>query len=116
MGLLGRKNDDFELLDLTLLRKKGILKIPEEKDVVDFSQIPASQDVSMPNMPSLDPAIESNPFGFLDSVAQASSSASTGIPNSSDANAMKIKLDDFEYKLERLSERLERIESKLGSS
>ncbi|HLC53333.1 MAG TPA: hypothetical protein VJK03_02210 [Candidatus Nanoarchaeia archaeon] len=111
MGLMRKRNSSVDILDLTLLQKKGLLNIPERKpELIDLVGPSAS------TMPSTAPS--DNPFGMLDSFAQNASApplASAGSDVPSDMNALKIKLDDFEFKFQRLIERLEKIESSLDN-
>ena len=122
-----------DYFDYTLLQKKGLLKIeeqPKEESVkvdnqgfVDFTQ--STNSVSSSSQSSSSSAPADNMFGFLDNPASSSnpstsssiygnSSSSTSSDNNSDVNALRLKLDDTEYKLERLIERLAKIEEKLG--
>ena len=113
MGLFKKKGID--VLDLTLLQKRGILKVPEEKDL-DLTRPFAQSSSSLAQN-----STESSAFGFLDNLA-SNSSASNSAPsfNNSDSNlevqGLKNKLEDFEYKLERLLERLDSIETKLRNT
>lgn len=114
MSLLRKKSDDFEVLDLTLLHKKGILKIPEQKpDILDLT---AQQATAVAIQDSVNKQ-ESNPFTFLDTFAQGAEQQAlpSNSGESSDVNSLKIKLDDLEFKLERLLERLTRIDGRLDS-
>lgn len=60
-----------------------------------------------------------NPLASFDSVAQSSSSGSVygdeSNTSSLDVNQMKLKLEDLEYKLSRLSETLDLITNKLAN-
>lgn len=121
-----RKKEGIDILDLTLLQKKGILKIKPETteqspssqgNFIDFTGFPSPEPGS-PAPPSLPPSSsDSSPFGLLDSLSN-NSSQSTNVysqPNNSqsnsDLNTLKIKIEDLEYKLERLIEKLNKIES-----
>jgi len=103
-------------IDYTLLKKKGLLKIPEEKnEIIDFTTA-----ITQPTPPvsQLEPA---NPFGFLDAIPSASSTSpsvyenenSKNILPEANLNSLKIKIEDLEYKLERFLEKLTLIESKI---
>jgi hypothetical protein len=97
-----------EIVDLTLLKKKGLLKdAPQETEqsdgYIDFSN---SQS-----------AAPSNPLSFLDSLANTASSTPTPTypqSNSTDLQDFKVQMENLEYKLERLTEKLALIESKLS--
>jgi len=119
--------DDY--VDYTLLKKKGILKLKEEKlrsslrseggfvDLTPFrneTTIEPSSSSAMPPMGN---------FGFLSDMASVgSSSSSDNVPteslkvNESDLSALKIKLDDMEYKLERFIERIDKLEETLAKA
>jgi len=126
----------IDYFDYTLLQKKGLLKIeeePKEENVkidnqgfVDFTQSANSVSSSTASVSSASSAPVGDMFGFLDSPTSSSAnssssavygnssiSSSSGDTNS-DINALRLKLDDTEYKLERLIERLARIEEKIG--
>ena len=122
----------IDYFDYTLLQKKGLLKIKEQpkednikidnRGFVDFTN--ASQTSSSSTADSAAPTAPSGDmFGFLDSMASVGASnpsPSASVYGSSSSNAdseiatLKVKLDDTQYKLDRLIERLERIESKLS--
>ncbi len=105
-----KKEEGVDVLDLTLLQKKGILKVPEIKDeYVDITKV---------NQQSSGVKAESvSPFSFLDSLAQSNSSSSSSITsdNSADLSNLRVQIDNLEFKIERLLERLDKIESKIGS-
>ncbi len=82
------------VIDLTILQKRGILKKQEEK-------------TSEPKSKS------SDAFGFLDSLASSSSDESKTSIDSSEISHLKVKIGDFEYKLDRLLERLVILEDKI---
>jgi len=117
-----------DYVDYTLLRKKGILKLKEEKfknslsvedgfvDLTGFKNETTSEQ-SIPTNTS----VNTNNFGFLGDMASiGSSNSSTNRPseglkvNEDDLSALKIKLDDMEYKLERFIERIDKLEEKLN--
>src|SRR3989338_2362201 len=121
----------IDYFDYTLIQKKGLLKIKEQpkednikidnRGFVDFTN--ASQTSSSSTADSAAPTAPSGDmFGFLDNMASVgasnpSTSASLfgGTSNAdSEIATLKVKLDDTQYKLDRLIERLERIESKLS--
>lgn len=132
MGFFKEGND---YIDYTLLKKKGLLKVEEQKDVIDLSasNLPTSTPSFQPSQSATStPTSEnSNPFGFLDSnptstptptsffndtpsYSQTSESQNSSQPH--EFNALKLKVEDLEYKLERLLEKITKVESKLGSS
>ncbi|MDO8460403.1 MAG: hypothetical protein Q7S74_04800 [Nanoarchaeota archaeon] len=130
------------VMDIPLLHKKGLIKLPDPpklpKNVrltegfIDFSaDIESSSEDSQNPIQSSSSQLESspttsNPFDMLNSLASSNSSSQSipAIPDfdsSSPYNShphqdlahLKVKLEDLEYKLERFLERLEAIESKL---
>src|SRR3989344_998497 len=107
MGIF-RKNE--EVLDLTLLQKKGILKIKEEKDEVELTKSQANSNIA---------SHSSSPFEFLDNLAQTSQAdnknyfQSSTTANSADLQDLRVKFEDIEYKMQRLIERFEKIEEKI---
>ena len=124
MGLFRRRGVD--VVDLTQLQKKGILKSRQEtqgiKDVIDFSSYSKSR-TSVSNNQSTG----ESPLGFLSNLANASKNP-LNIENSIDYgdklkearkaklaefNSMKVKLDDFEFVVRDLRSRLEKMEDKI---
>src|SRR3989344_2021285 len=97
-----------EILDLTRLQKKGIIKntpIEEETEYKDLS--------TSPKLPSSTPT----GFDFLNSLARIPPipEASKEIPNSNEETAhLNIKLDNFEYKLSQLADKLNLLEDSLN--
>jgi hypothetical protein len=128
MGIFNNKGTD---IDYTLLQKKGFIKKKEEpkspykvnsQGMIDLTQGPALSEKPILNNNQND---TQSPFGFLDNLAQIASNNNSSIypenNNTSNQNnenngsiiAMKNKVDDLEFKLERLMEKLSLIESKL---
>ena len=109
-----------DVIDYTLLQKKGLL--PKAKEVKSPYKVQAGNIVDLtPNAevqqtaPSTSDFASSNPFGFMDMSAVASSAQSTSTnADNSNLSAMQIKIEDLEYKLERFLEKLSLIESKLS--
>lgn len=113
MRFFGRKKG-VEVVDLTEMRKRGLLRRRSE---IELSSVKPSTSSG------------TSALGFLDSLASAnaasSSSVGSGYGSYSDKlkslrssrlaefNSMKVKLEDMEYKLERLIERLGKIEGRL---
>ena len=121
MGLIKKRG--VETIDYTLLQKRGFIKKPEEKknafkvDSSGMIDLTGNAAISTDNNQA-NANINSNPFGFLDSLAQGSSnvSASPSLNNDNpEISALKIKIDDLEYKLSQLIEKLSKVESKLGN-
>lgn len=125
MGFFKEKGD---YVDYTILKKKGLLKDEEQpkSDVIDFTNTSGAS-VPVPSVSSAAGSGESNPFGFLDSMASASASSSssggsyygndtqTSQTNSpSDVNSLRIKVEDLEYKIEKLLEKIAKMEEKIG--
>ncbi len=122
MGL--RRKNTIDVIDLTELQEKGILQKSLEiaarnnndnlhsNEIIDLGRIITSKEKSV--------AGNSNMFGFLDNLASANSNG--GMNNLKDNSNLgdsklmdiKIKIDNLEYKLERLMERLMKIEEKLS--
>jgi hypothetical protein len=106
MGLFKKRGSD--VIDLTDMQKRGILKSSEKKeeDFVDFSPSPVQTA----------PKEEVNPFGFLDSLA-GSAVSGTGEPpiknEDKQIQHLKVKIEDLEYKLDNFLDRLAEIEKKI---
>jgi len=125
MGFL-RKETGVDILDLTLLQKKGLLRIPESRfaDVVDLTmppQVPPSLPQPTPLGPISPTPVADNPFGMLDNLTNSSlnSSIQTNAESAVDSttfNALRLKLDDVEYKLERLVEKFSLLDERLAKA
>lgn len=119
-----------EVLDLTDMQKRGIFNPKldneiNESDVLDLSNIGKnSQSIS-------EKSFDNSNFSFLGNLAGAgeSSDSSNSISNKSNSytkelrrvresygteNHLKTKIEDIEYKIERLIERIEKLESRFG--
>lgn len=111
------KSDEY--IDYSLLKKKGILKISEKKTLpvkteggfMDFTSFgsPNNQAASTTKEPSV------NNFDFLNDMACGASQTPSQNPgDNKEVSALKIKIDDIDYKLNKLLERLEKLELKTG--
>ena len=116
-----------EYVDYTLLKKKGILKLKEEKlksslmseggfvDLTPFRNEAVSEPSSTSSTPNM------NNFGFLSDMASIGSSSPSNDSSSennlkideSDFSALKIKLDNMEYQFDRFKERIDKLEENL---
>ena len=111
MGLFKKRGD---VIDLTKLKRSGVLdrslKVAKENEaggvnegrVIDLRE--NSNNIS---------STSGNDFGFLSGLAGAGSFGDSGSESSSSGNELKNKIEDLEYKLNTLIERLEKIEEKL---
>ena len=116
MGLFSKKGD---YIDYSLLQKRGLLKVSPKKEN-DFLDLTRQQAEKVFSNNSASNASGSNPLAsFFDDSSSASnslsSSSSSGITtygneSPADLSSLKIKIEDIEYKLERLIERLNRLE------
>lgn len=95
-----------EIVDLTDLQRRGILKKPEEQD--DTATLDSVAPVSSPTE-------DANPLAFLDALASSNSEtqSSSSLLNTPNTSGVNIKLDDLEYKLDRMMDRLAIMETKL---
>lgn len=125
----------LDTIDYTLLAKRGLIKKPEEKPLsfkvdsrgmVDLTQVKDERRMGDSNSTSSNSDGNiANPFNFLDNLGNSSSSSSLSPDflapnprtNESDAeiSSLKIKIDDLEYKLAQLVDKLIMIESKLSN-
>jgi hypothetical protein len=132
MVVFGKRGAD---IDFTLMHRKGLIKVPERKTnagvkvnsqgMIDFSGIGVSEGSSSSGISSPSPFSSEqstgavSPFGFLDSMASANSSSSpSGLENSMrssdlEVNALKLKVDDLDFKIGQLMEKLATMEIKL---
>ena len=100
-----------EVIDLTILQKRGLLKKVKQEpnlnhDAEGYADL--TKQSSLPTQPT-------NQFDFLDSLANASSSTPTHSSefSNTDIRHLNVKLDDLEYKLERMLERITELEMKM---
>ena len=121
------KKKGVEIVDLTELQKKGILErslarqrrdemrgANENEGFVDLSKFGTGAK-SFDNSGGV-----ASPLGFLDSLASANNSSGGVAENphelgsfkDAEVNQLKIKIEDLEYKLERVLERLSELEKK----
>ena len=127
MGLFGKRKPEF--VDLTDMRKRGILKEGAGEEAINgVLDLSSSSSVSSPGSST---SASSSPLGFLGNLAGAGN-PSTPAENTSTSNEtyseklrvarrgnvaevsnIKVKMEDIEYKLDRFLERLEKIEEKL---
>lgn len=104
----------MEVIDYTFLKKRGLLKVPEtnnEEDFVDLTSVKSN------DIPSTNSSSAMSDFGFLSNMASIGAGNETNTPSASsdsEISSLKIKLDNLEYKFERLIEKMEKIEGKLG--
>ena len=131
-----RKRRGEDVIDLTDLYKRGLLKSQEvteestsDGDLVDFS---SSGGVGGGESSSSSGSEGASALGFLSNLAGAGSSAGESSDpsygsytnklkearrsNLAEFNTMRIKLEDLEYKLDRFIERIDKMEEKLGKA
>jgi hypothetical protein len=120
MSLFRKESGD--ILDFTILQKRGLLKKDEtSKTNSQINERAGSIDLT-PTFPSAPQSITSvnnsqpqDLFGFLDSKSEGSSISFTPEPTQSkEVEHLKVKIDDLEYKIERLLEKLALLESKIA--
>lgn len=107
----------LDVIDFTDLQKRGLIKVEETKDTVDFT-MPLVEAAPITNSLPAD-----NPFDMLSSLSQASSvsnypsaTSSTTSPDISlKLDTIVNKLEDTMYKIESLSSRIAMLESRLSS-
>ncbi len=113
---MGIFRKEVEVLDLTLMQKKGILKTQKTNhapDIVDLTQ----NSVQSIGPSQVAPQQSSSPFDFLDLAASSASQSAPQLSPSqtpTDVEDLKVKLDNIEYKLERFVEKLEKFEEKIS--
>lgn len=103
--------ESADFIDYTLLQKKGTLQRARRIGQTAGQTTSVSSSSSNP-LASFFPTAGSsepvNPFGMLDNAASSTPSSTS----TNDISAFAIKLDDVNYKLERLVERLALLEGK----
>lgn len=121
--------DDY--VNYTLLQKKGILKLKEEKlksslrneggfiDLTPFRNEVASEQAT----PQTSAPVNTSNFGFLSDMASIGSSNTPSESAVESTNAsesglseLRIKIDNMEYKIDRFLERIDKLEESLKNS
>ena len=124
------KKSSVDVLDFTKLQKKGLLKVPErkaEQRVRVNSQ--GYIDLGISNLSNTTSPVQENTqsysgseggsgasaLGFLDSLASASSPSDSSVYSGSgdsslDIQGLKNKIEDLEYKLRVLEDKIAKIE------
>lgn len=112
-----------DVLDLTSLQKRGILKIPREEeshaDVMDLTQPTSSLPAPLP-APAAPSSDTSSAFDFLSSFAQSSAAEPARAPHESSGDVhAKLdtiinKIEDTMYKIEVLSGRVAQLETRFS--
>lgn len=108
-----------EVVDLTKLKKLGLLKEPqqEQKPVPEYYDF--SQQTPSPQPPEPPKPEPESPLTFFDNFASNISQTQQQTTNQTpslqtpDNSELSIKLENLEYQLERLAEKLSLIESKI---
>ena len=113
-----RRKSGVDMVDFT--KTKHGKKIAEPKEEASTPIVGGFLDFTSPapQSSSTETQIDApSNFGFLSDFSQsaASSSSSASSPDSSsDVNSLRIKVEDLEFKIERLLERLAEIETKFN--
>lgn len=113
--------ESVDVIDYTLLRKKGILGRAQHASSAPTPTAYSSNPLAsfLPPASSPSPPASASPggfFGFMDAPASpASPSPSSLGGDPSLLSALQIKVDDLDYKLGKLTEQLALLEAKLGS-
>lgn len=113
------KKRSSTVVDLTALQKSGTLQRARAIAKKDNAQTNTSQEfIDLTNSSSESSTTSASPnLDFLSSIASASATESqkenVEISASNDVNHLKNKIEDLEYKLQRLIERLGKVEDKL---
>ena len=112
MGLFKKRSTT--VVDLTALQKSGTLQ-RSRAIAKNNSSTTSNEFIDLTNSSqSISPASSTSPnLDFLSSLAGASAESENSENSNDNSHHLKIKIEDLEYKLERLIERLEKVESKL---
>lgn len=132
MGLL-KKSSGPDLVDYTMLQKKGFIKKKVEKKLPYKLDKSGALDLTQPTMDAAAASFDLTPtpapatpassseegggsMGFLSTLAGAgpsTASASDSAEVTKELGALKIKIEDVEFKFERLIDKITQLESKL---
>lgn len=125
------KKKGSEIIDLTDMQKRGILRVHETKssnygETLDLTR---NRDTGFSSSDSSESSSENNSnFDFLGGFAEASSNNSESVVDSlrvarnanadrsrTEVNEIKLKIDDTNYKLDNLINKVRELEEKLKS-
>ncbi len=104
---LFKKSSSSDVIDFTALQKRGILDKAIKKERADFHPAAAPSQTN----PQVSQGFDM--FSSLDSLAGSQSSSSNNLSDS-DLSSLKLKVEDLEFKLERLLEKLTALESNIN--
>ena len=107
MGLFKKKS---EVVDLTKLEKLGILQ--KSRDIASKDAIENINSNKIVDLSETNRASNNEGLGFLNNLAGVGTSERR--ENSNDLENLKVKIEDIEYKLERLIEKLNKIEERFS--
>ncbi|MBS3076705.1 hypothetical protein J4233_00365 [Candidatus Pacearchaeota archaeon] len=124
------KKSSVDVLDFTKLQKKGLLKVPErkaEQNVRVNSQ--GYIDLGISNLSNTTSPVQENTqsysgseggsgasaLGFLDSLASSASSSGSSVYSSQTSDSVELqglknKIEDLEYKMRVLEDKIAKIE------
>ncbi|MBS3065665.1 hypothetical protein J4229_01325 [Candidatus Pacearchaeota archaeon] len=127
-----------DYIDYTLLKKKGLLKIKEDNfkrglkiedgfiDLASLKSEVADEATTPAQVSNAGVTADTSNFSFLGDMASIGSSTANSVtsPSSGESqkfdedslNALKIKIDDIEYKIDKFIERLDRLEDSLNKT
>lgn len=129
--MIFKKSGGVDVLDFTRLQKKGILKVPEKSEqsvkvnaqgYVDLgvSVLPKSEPMQepVPSYSSANPNESVSALGFLDSLASSNGTSSSEQPNyfgssgssELELQGLKNKIEDLEYKIRVLEDKIAKLE------
>ncbi len=121
MSRFSRGSDD--VIDLPEMQRRGLIKFPEPEEVIDEIDFTTSPVEEFSNLQSDDnPSPQSDFLSDFASIGASNSSKEPEINSSqSDSEAIKLvndlkwRLENTEYKMEQLIERLVKLESRFGN-
>ncbi|MEK6825262.1 MAG: hypothetical protein AABY00_00580 [Nanoarchaeota archaeon] len=110
MGLFRKESND--IVDFTLLQKRGILK----KETTTNRPLTANPSANFIDVTSSSSPTSSTHapdlLGFLDSSTSSPSISSLTLSENTEIQSLKVKIDDLEFKLEQLLEKLSTMETR----
>jgi len=107
-----------EIIDLTYLAKRGLIKVPEQEEYKDLT---ASQVSTTSSSASSSESDSVSSLGFLGAMAESAEPSSVSKSSSKSVELSSNRVEDIEYKLETISkrvnamlDRLDLVEKKLS--
>ena len=114
MGLFRKESRD--IVDFTLLQKRGIIKKEHPQSSSSTVDTPTGFVDLTTSLPQVSASISTPTdfLGFLDSASPKPLTTASNSLENAEIHTIKVKIDDLEFKLERLLEKLSQLETQFS--